>query len=312
VLTVVFDTRSKQEWSFQSLFGKSEATSCPLASKSIVYVQQPNHGVLQPVPDTVDSSIGLSTYDLSLRRTLSLKCNATLIAKTVHNHAVTFNRYFTGFGEEFGGISVDIINNQEQSLDVKYFESIPWYLRLFFHTLHFNLNNKKMEYLQVLNNFTFTPADDHGAPATLEFSLTLHGRSHLSFGIEFEKAFLHWTEHPPDAHRGFDIGSSLLVVHINCTALRGLEWSPTLYPNNCKTQPSRLVTDSLLVTLPTPDFSMPYNVVTLTGTVFAMFFGSTYHTLIRRMKNMDKVNNEYVSNRPIARIFRKVLHFLDS
>lgn len=46
-------------------------------------------------------------------------------------------------------------------------------------------------------------------------------------------------------------------------------------------EPQRIYTDTLLVSLPTPDFSMPYNVITLTCTVIALFFGSLFNLLIR-------------------------------
>ncbi|KAL3517815.1 hypothetical protein ACH5RR_020404 [Cinchona calisaya] len=42
-------------------------------------------------------------------------------------------------------------------------------------------------------------------------------------------------------------------------------------------------TEVLLVPLTTPDFSMPYNVITITCTVFALYFGSLLNALRRRM-----------------------------
>lgn len=41
-------------------------------------------------------------------------------------------------------------------------------------------------------------------------------------------------------------------------------------------------TTSLLLSLPTPDFSMPYNVIILTSTVMALAFGSIFNLLVRR------------------------------
>lgn len=41
-------------------------------------------------------------------------------------------------------------------------------------------------------------------------------------------------------------------------------------------------TEVLLVPLTTPDFSMPYNVITLTCTVFALYFGSLLNVLRKR------------------------------
>jgi len=43
-----------------------------------------------------------------------------------------------------------------------------------------------------------------------------------------------------------------------------------------------LHTIPLLVPMPTPDFSMPYNVITLTCTVIALFFGSLFNMSTRQ------------------------------
>lgn len=44
---------------------------------------------------------------------------------------------------------------------------------------------------------------------------------------------------------------------------------------------TRVYTEPLLVNLPTPDFSMPYNVICLTCTVVAVGYGSLYNLLTR-------------------------------
>ncbi len=49
----------------------------------------------------------------------------------------------------------------------------------------------------------------------------------------------------------------------------------------CYRFPIRIYTETLLVSLPTPDFSMPYNVITLTCTVIALFFGSMFNLMTR-------------------------------
>jgi hypothetical protein len=43
-----------------------------------------------------------------------------------------------------------------------------------------------------------------------------------------------------------------------------------------------LRTPALLLSLPTPDFSMPYNVIILSSTVIALAFGSVFNILVRR------------------------------
>lgn len=44
----------------------------------------------------------------------------------------------------------------------------------------------------------------------------------------------------------------------------------------------------LLLDVPTPDFSMPYNVIIMTSTVMAVFFGSIQGRLIRRWGWVEK------------------------
>lgn len=49
----------------------------------------------------------------------------------------------------------------------------------------------------------------------------------------------------------------------------------------------RLHTETLLLTLPTPDFSMPYNVICLACTVLAIAFGSMHNLTTRRFVIYD-------------------------
>lgn len=48
-------------------------------------------------------------------------------------------------------------------------------------------------------------------------------------------------------------------------------------------------TEVLLVPLTTPDFSMPYNVITITCTVFALYFGSLLNALRRRAGEEERL-----------------------
>lgn len=53
----------------------------------------------------------------------------------------------------------------------------------------------------------------------------------------------------------------------------------------------RSYTEALLVPLTTPDFSMPYNVITFTCTVLALFFGSLLNVLRRRVGEEERLLN---------------------
>jgi hypothetical protein len=49
--------------------------------------------------------------------------------------------------------------------------------------------------------------------------------------------------------------------------------------------------ESVLLVVPTPDFSMPYNVITLTCTVLALFYGSVFNILTRKLREGGKFDN---------------------
>ena len=43
----------------------------------------------------------------------------------------------------------------------------------------------------------------------------------------------------------------------------------------------------MLLSLPTPDFSMPYNVIILSSTVIALAFGSVFNLVVRRFVGLE-------------------------
>jgi phosphatidylinositol glycan class T len=130
----------------------------------------------------------------------------------------------------------------------------------------------------------------------LELELDLPPQSTTLVSLAFDKMLLRYTEYPPDANRGFDIGSAMITL---------LPQAGDTTSNNTKWR--QIFTQNLLVSLPTPDFSMPYNVITLTSTVIALFFGSLYNMLVRRFRPIPYNRQSLlkrISNR-IAVLFRR-------
>ena len=64
-------------------------------------------------------------------------------------------------------------------------------------------------------------------------------------------------EFPPDVSRGFDVPCGVLTF----------------------ADGTHMYTESMLVILPFPDFSMPFNVIAFTSTTLAFFFGSVFNML---------------------------------
>ena len=67
--------------------------------------------------------------------------------------------------------------------------------------------------------------------------------------------------------------------------------------NKSSTYFIRLHTESLLVTLPTPDFSMPYNVICLACTAVAIAFGSIHNLTTRRFVVNDPTKKKGLLNK---------------
>jgi GPI-anchor transamidase subunit T len=108
---------------------------------------------------------------------------------------------------------------------------------------------------------TYAPPTDH-KPTLLECIVTIPPLSTIQLTVAVEKASIAYTEHPPDASRGWDLPPAVI--------------QPLDHHG-----PQRIYTSTLLGDLPTPDFSMPYNVIIMTCTLVALFFGSIFNILIR-------------------------------
>ena len=63
----------------------------------------------------------------------------------------------------------------------------------------------------------------------------------------------------------------------------------------------RIYLEPVLVTLSTPDFSMPYNVICFVYTVVAIGFGSLYNLTIKDIKRVDPKEEGSI----VKRIWRK-------
>lgn len=127
-----------------------------------------------------------------------------------------------------------------------------------------------------IRDIYYRPAVDRRRGTHLELLLTIPPLSSLTLTYDFEKAILRYTEYPPDANRGFDVAPAVI---------RLLPSSNSSFPEGS----AYVRTTSLLLPLPTPDFSMPYNVIILTSTVMALGFGSIFNLLVRRFVAADEV-----------------------
>lgn len=183
-------------------------------------------------------------------------------------------RSITGHGQERGGIQTLITNPSTNSaVEFVYLESLPWFMKPYLHTLKVQTSSPSPKSSNIIKDIYYRPSVDRSRGTQLEVRMVVPAATTVTLSYGFEKAILRYTEYPPDANRGFDVAPAVLRL---------------VSPNS--TQGSMyLRTTSLLLPLPTPDFSMPYNVIILTSTVMALAFGNIFNLLVRRFVGADEV-----------------------
>lgn len=281
-----------KNWSLRKLFGQGINRKCVLVSKSDVYVDTTNQDIeLEPPPDeTVTSVRGgqvttLQKYIVS-NQFLNIYAkfqNADLVSLNLPPplHA---NQYLSGYGQERGGIVTKIYNNHWKQIDVVLMQNIPWFIPIYLHTLKVTADGRDIKPIQL----RYIPARQRERPTYLEVLLTVPARTATSVVIDFDYVFLKWQEYPPDANFGFHIGSAVISSYLpvarNYTAV---PWDGSLISDSFNASRSGYLvevrTENLIITLPTPDFSMPYNVICLACTVVALAFGPLHNITTRKL-----------------------------
>ena len=148
-------------------------------------------------------------------------------------------------------------------------------MKPYLHTLTARLSTNSTPDPSIIQSMYYRPALDRRRGTQLECLITVPPASTVVVTYDFDKAILRYTEYPPDANRGFDVAPAVIRILPPATA----EDKESVF----------LRTTSLLLPLPTPDFSMPYNVIILTSTVMALAFGSVFTMLVRRFVGADEV-----------------------
>ncbi|TNM87240.1 hypothetical protein fugu_007470 [Takifugu bimaculatus] len=305
-LNVVFDrhisAQGKREWSLFKMFSRTLTEACPLASSSKIYVDitdspQGEQLELSPPTSLLSQAVALgdrrtfSVYDLTQQSTFGMTHSLNLLIRWKSNEGdmlrplLHAERYVAGYGLHMGEIHTLMYNNHPyRSFPVLLLESVPWYLRLYIHTLTVTSKGKdnKPSYIH------YQPSKDRVRPHLLEMLIQLPPISVTEVTVQFERALLKWTEYTPDPNHGFYVGSSVIsslvpsIVAMDTNMTQERPLFSSFFPNKEEsTYFTRVYTEPLLVNLPTPDFSMPYNVICLTCTVVAVGYGSLYNLLTR-------------------------------
>ncbi|KAG6735588.1 hypothetical protein POTOM_061771 [Populus tomentosa] len=219
-------------------------------------------------------------------------------------HAI---RFLMGSGNERGAIAILLkstdLNDSSPVADsasdgcelhVNIFQIVPWYIRVYYHSLQLFVDDQLKAVGAFVEKIHVMPSKDKISPGMMEMVLKLPcGVKSAALTLDFDKGFLHIDEYPPDANQGFDIPSAAVSFpNFHASMHFPSNDSERKSPMLSKFQESSPVlsyTEVLLVPLTTPDFSMPYNVITITCTVFALYFGSLLNVLRQRVGEKERL-----------------------
>ena len=282
----------EMEWSLSRIFGRPIKGSCSLGkedgeasddillevplSRTVEVIVDPhvleggrNDGLAgRELPRTYQIPQG-KDFDLFLPHIHQFDQQAAALAQP----PLYATRRITGYGAERGGMHSLLHNPHPYAQRMVYLESLPWFLRPYIHTLRVDGGKIAKMY--------YTPLLDRQRGTHLELLIEVPAQSTVELSYDFEKAILRYTEYPPDANRGFDVPAAVIRVLPSQNS--------SSQEKESLGQGSYLRTTSLLLPLPTPDFSMPYNVIILTSTVIALGFGSVFNLLVRRFVLVEEV-----------------------
>ena len=182
------------------------------------------------------------------------------------------SRSLTGYGQDRGGLRTVFTNPTNDTIRAVYFESLPWFMRLYLSTMKLESDaaGAGLDLHDVITSVHYVTAIDHKRPTHLEYTIEIPAGTSLAITCQFDKALLQFAEYPPDANHGFEIESAVVTI-----------LKPWSY---------QIRTSTLLLSLSTPDFSMPYNVIIITSTVLGLIYGSLYNLLVKKLVTIEEAD----------------------
>lgn len=278
-------------WSIREIFGRPIEGACRIGQGSIK-LDVPEGWKLQSKSGE-DGEV-LDTYPtLSLANTepldIILSSEDATHVSPVSSPPVFAQRSFSGHGQQRGGVRTAFTNPSSEPVTFIYSETLPWFMRFYFHTLKLkNVDEFGEESEGSFEVLQYSKSVDRKKPTHFELKMTIPAHSSATLGYDFDKSMLYLAEYPPDANHGFSIPPGVLTV---------------VDSNGTHTMSTR--TTALILSLPTPDFSMPYNVIILTSTVIALAFGSIFSLLLKRVLSQEQA--DYLSSQtPLKKLLAKL------
>jgi len=183
-------------------------------------------------------------------------------------------------------------------------DALPWAAVPAWHTLQLLLNGSELAEASLRAAVRLMPAAPPAlspavpprAPHRLEWRVTLPPYGSALLSLQLRRPLLPVELLPSDASRGLDLSAAAVRYRVHrptgqpaaaaaAAATAAAAAAPAPAPDSTPAAaeaPRLLFTESALLQLPLADQSMPFNVISLTSTLVALFAGSMFNLLTRR------------------------------
>ncbi|KER30625.1 hypothetical protein T265_02977 [Opisthorchis viverrini] len=301
-------------WSIQGMLGSSIQGVCgPAESSQVFLLSSPMTTTIQvdtPSPDSYNitdlrvQAVYASSELLNGAKDKSLFTPPAQMRQPSASDLplVSVSKYLIGSGTADGGIRALLTNRATFPLHVVYMDFIPWYTQVLFSTLKVEVRSKGTG--KWMSSY---PVKSHLVPSIsrermghMELVLLIPPGHQVTVSYKFRRVLQRWDEYPPDANHGYLLPAAVVSYQLTPpdldyvrrntpAAARELalpNWAST-YMQYFQESSSlsvhrpgdgfvRIYSSVVLITMPTPDFSMPFNALCIVCSVIALLFGSVH------------------------------------
>lgn len=179
------------------------------------------------------------------------------------------------------------LSNLGHSRYVRFLDQLPFFIRPLWHSIRAvwvdatgaSVELAGAEAIKRLQ-LQFTASDGLRSPTDFSLSLALKSGGSVSIFLDVLKNFINFREFSYACEKGFDVGGAVwLDDEAGDGTIGTVGFAASLGPMySSEPRPSYRLhfTEGMIVMVPMPDFSMPFNVVALSSTAATFFFGSIF------------------------------------
>uniref|UniRef100_A0A7E4VST5 GPI transamidase component PIG-T n=1 Tax=Panagrellus redivivus TaxID=6233 RepID=A0A7E4VST5_PANRE len=240
------------------------------------------------------SSLDLSKYDSFIVQIEQKRTQSLVASSEATPFIVTFSREKSD--ARSGIMSTGITNNLPDVQYADFMHTIPWQLHVEMDSLQFTCVDAVTAAISpgVILNKTLIPSLIKERPMSVFFRLQLPGRSICTLKLAFTTHLMTALSYPPDSNYGIFVSGPIITVNLTEATFRKYSGVLGSFANTeiksrgelteaSKATPRAVVLhgEPMLVFLPVPDFSMPFNVIAIVTIVTGFLFGSTFNLTVK-------------------------------